>query len=90
MEQLEILKQILNTLRKMNSYGQEDISLAATDYKPSRGFYLYVGVGGTVVGVDSNGKTINRHFIAGYHPFICREITKTGTTATSLAAMFVD
>jgi hypothetical protein len=86
--ELQLLQQILRILRKMNGYGQEDINISATDFNPIKGFYLYVGVGGRVVGIDSNGTAVNRYFTAGYHPFIFKQITKTGTTATDMAAMY--
>lgn len=57
-----------------------------TTYSDANGFYLYVGVAGTIIGTDYSGGAVNRTFIAGYHPIKMKTIT--GGTATNLAALY--
>jgi ABC-type glutathione transport system ATPase component len=83
----ELLKDLLIELKKMRTYRHEDITLSG-NYVPGRDFQLYVGVEGTVIGISGDGKAVSRHFIAGYHPIMMRQITALGTTATDLAAIF--
>lgn len=83
-----LLIQILQTLRKFNSNYQEDINISGGNFTPARPFQLYVGVAGVVVGIDENGQAVNRHFTSGYHPVVFKQITATGTTATSMAALY--
>lgn len=85
-ERIEKLAELGITLK-----GCPDIPLT-TDFVPNRLFLLYVGVEGTVKGIDIENNTINRKFVVGYHPIPFRKIfsSSNGTTATDLGAAWID
>lgn len=86
---LYVLQEILVALTRGSNPGiQEDIDISSQDFVATKPFQLYVGVEGTVIGEDNAGKAFNRHFVPGYHPFLAKKITRVGTTATSLAALY--
>jgi len=61
---------------------------ATIDYTKNDGFLLQVGVAGTVKGTDVNGNVVSRTFPVGVAPFLFASITKTGTSATDLGAIY--
>jgi len=83
-----LIKGLELILRKVNTENQADIDISSANFTPTTPFQLYVGVAGTVVGIDKRGNAISRHFVAGYHPISFKQITRIGTTATSLAALY--
>ena len=85
-KQLELL---IKAVAKGNCDDQIDIDLSSADFTSTRPFQLYVGVEGIVIGKDIKGNDFNRHFIVGYHPIVCKQITRTGTEATDLGALFL-
>lgn len=90
-QQANSLLDLLNKLIGSTSYNNHlDIDVSSTDYvkDDGMGFFLYVGVTGTVIGKDINGNAISKTFIAGYHKVRMKQITSSGTTATNLMVLW--
>lgn len=60
----------------------------STDFaRPAR--YLYVGVTGNVAAVRLDGTAVTfANLPVGWHPICCRRVNSTGTTASSIVALF--
>lgn len=87
---LQLIQQYLDTFTAFFTKGTYDNSVdiaaaSAFSLPDNRGFYLYVGVAGTVVGTTYGGQAVNRNFTAGYHCIKMKSIT-AATAATSVAA----
>jgi len=88
-----------NKADKNLSYGMgtnaEEVSVAATDYIPStdagkNGFTIYVGTTGNVALKTLTGDAVVLSTVLGgtFVPVICSQITKTGTTAGGIVALW--
>lgn len=83
-----LLVQLIDILKSIKSNDHRDIDLGAGNYVPGKKFQLYVGVAGTVKGLNEQGLAVDRFMLAGYHPLTFSQITASGTTATSIVALY--
>jgi hypothetical protein len=88
MNDAALIRAISDSLGRLSTQYSENIAYTGGLYTRDSGFYLYVGVEGTVNFKDTRGLTQSRHFIVGYHPIKMIQIVQAGTTATDLAACF--
>lgn len=87
-KQLEILLKLLSILIERSSYDNaKDIS-NGTDFIKADGFYLLVGVSGTVQATTINNDSWTKTLPAGMFPIKLKSITGTGTSATNLLACY--
>lgn len=84
----QLLAQLLEVMKKINSNDHVDIDVSSANFTPTRSFQLYVGVAGTIAGLNEQGVAFSRYFTAGYHPLMMKQINTAVTNATSLAAIY--
>lgn len=88
-QQLNLITNLLNILIGRSSYDNADSITNATDYSAKAdGFFLYVGVGGSVTFTTIHDNKMTKNLIAGFYPVKLKSITGAGMTATDLIAFY--